>query len=267
MKKKSIWIVAVLFAGAVYYLFDWAVGLRQHPQPPIAANPLPEPVAAMPATKAGPAPAEAQAVAGPPDPPPPIPVQSDAIVVDALEKLLGRDAVAALLYPDKLTRRIVATIDNLTRETVAARLRPFKAAEGTYAVVESPEGIVASPANPDRYSRHLEILERMDAKALVAVYVRLYPLFQQTYRDLGYPKGQFNNRLLEAIADLLDAPEPSFPPVLVQPKVLYRFADPELESRSAGQKIMMRMGAANEKRVKSVLRAIRTELGQQFAQR
>ena len=46
MKKKSIWIVAVLFAGAVYYLFDWAVGLRQHPQPPVAANPLPEPVQA-----------------------------------------------------------------------------------------------------------------------------------------------------------------------------------------------------------------------------
>jgi Protein of unknown function (DUF3014) len=51
----------------------------------------------------------------------------------------------------------------------------------------------------------------------------------------------------------------------VQPKVLYQFADPELESRSAGQKILMRMGPVNESRVKAKLRDIRKALtGQQL---
>jgi len=46
----------------------------------------------------------------------------------------------------------------------------------------------------------------------------------------------------------------------VQPKVLYEFADPDLETRSAGQKILLRMGKDNELRVKAKLREIRGAL-------
>ncbi len=99
------------------------------------------------------------------------------------------------------------------------------------------------------------------------MYIRFYPLFQQAYLELGYPKGQFNNRLLESIADLLDAPEPTTSPVLTEHKVMYEFADPALETQSAGQKVMIRVGIENERRIKSVLRAIRVELRQQFRQR
>ena len=42
--------------------------------------------------------------------------------------------------------------------------------------------------------------------------------------------------------------------------MLYEFADPALEQRSAGQKIMLRMGSENAARVKSKLREIRREL-------
>jgi hypothetical protein len=42
--------------------------------------------------------------------------------------------------------------------------------------------------------------------------------------------------------------------------VLYQFADPELEGLSAGQKIMLRMGAENAAKVKAKLREIRREL-------
>ena len=47
--------------------------------------------------------------------------------------------------------------------------------------------------------------------------------------------------------------------------MLYEFADLALEDRSAGQKIMLRMGSANEARVKEKLRAIRRELTGQMA--
>jgi hypothetical protein len=41
---------------------------------------------------------------------------------------------------------------------------------------------------------------------------------------------------------------------------MYRYADPELEARSAGQKVLMRIGNANAAVVKDKLRAIRREL-------
>ena len=79
-----------------------------------------------------------------------------------------------------------------------------------------------------RYTPYVQMAEAIDAKNLVSAYVHFYPLIQQDYRDLGYPKGYFNDRLIEAIDDLLAAPELTDPLQLVQPKVLYQYSDPEL---------------------------------------
>jgi hypothetical protein len=94
-------------------------------------------------------------------------------------------------------------------------------------------------------------MEQVDTQKLVQAYVRYYPLFQKAYQELGYPNGYFNDRLVEVIDHLLAAPDVPAPIALAQPKVLYEFADPALESRSAGQKILMRMGPVNEARVKA----------------
>ena len=88
-----------------------------------------------------------------------------------------------------------------------------------------------------------------------------YPLFQQAYRELGYPDGYFNGiRLIVVIDHLLETPDVIEPVALTQPNVMYEYADPELESRSAGQKIMMRMGSENAARVRAKLREIRAVL-------
>ena len=62
---------------------------------------------------------------------------------------------------------------------------------------------------------------------------------------------------MAVIDNLLAAPEEDGPVALEQPKVLYQFADPGLAQLSAGQKIMVRMGVENERRVKARLRALR----------
>jgi hypothetical protein len=62
------------------------------------------------------------------------------------------------------------------------------------------------------------------------------------------------------IDHLLAAPEVPVQTKLVQPKVFYRFADPDLEKRSAGQKILMRIGNENAARLKAKLREVRSEL-------
>jgi DUF3014 family protein len=119
--------------------------------------------------------------------------------------------------------------------------------------------------NASRYAQYVKLMEHADTQKLVQTYVRLYPLFQKSYEELGYPNGYFNDRLVEVIDHLLATPDVPAPIALVQPKVLYQFADPELESRSAGQKILMRMGPVNESRVKAKLRDIRKALtGQQL---
>ena len=58
----------------------------------------------------------------------------------------------------------------------------------------------------------------------------------------------------------LAAPELDTPPALVRPKVVYEFGDTDLETRSAGQKIMLRIGRDNAARVKAKLWEIRREI-------
>lgn len=118
-------------------------------------------------------------------------------------------------------------------------------------------GAAAAQGNAARYAAYVKLVRAVDAAKLVSVYVGFYPLFQQAYEELGYPKAYFNDRLVEATDDLLAAPELAGPIKLAQPGVLFEFADPDLEARSAGQKIMIRMGRDNAVQVKAKLREIR----------
>jgi hypothetical protein len=106
----------------------------------------------------------------------------------------------------------------------------------------------------------MRLAQAVPTDKLVAVYLRFYPLLQRQYETLGYPDGYFNDRVVQVIDHLLATPEPEPPLLIAQPRVLYEFADPALEDLSAGQKILLRMGAENRRTVKSKLREIRKGL-------
>ena len=67
-------------------------------------------------------------------------------------------------------------------------------------------------------------------------------------------------RLVVVIDHLLETPDLHEPVALTQQKVMYEFADPALEKRSAGQKLLLRSGPENERAIKSKLREIRAAL-------
>ena len=176
---------------------------------------------------------------------------SDSMMRDQLAGLLGRQAFADHFIAADIVRRIVATVDNLPRETAPQRVMPLHAVPGAF----TPD-----TTNYARYAPYVRVFEAIDAQALVRAYVNAYPLFQRAYEELGFPGKYFNHRLIEAIDDLIAAPEVTTPPELMRPRVLYEFADPDLETRSAGQKMLLRMGHDNAARVKGKLREIRREL-------
>jgi hypothetical protein len=165
-----------------------------------------------------------------------------------------------LVVPEGIVRNIVATVDNLPRQTVAPRIVPLRPVPGAFEVTAAANGTSIAAGNAKRYADYVRAAEAVDTARLVGFYVRLYPLFQQAYVELGYPKGYFNDRVVAVIDHLLAAPEPKGALLLIQPKVFYQYADPDLEQRSAGQKIMMRVGLDNELRLKAKLREIRRAL-------
>ena len=247
-----LWVlmIVLLGAGAGYYFWQQDRPLLSQQPEPIAA---PEPRAEAPKDEEQPVVRYPVPAAAEESPAKPLPTleNSDPMMRESASGLVGRKAFEAMVRPTQLIRNVVATVDNLPRETAPTRVMPLEPVPGRF----TPEA-----KNTARYAPYVRVLESLDTRALVQRYIEAYPLFQQAYAELGFPKRNFNDRLVEAIDNLLAAPELAAPPELVQPKVLYEFADEDLQKRSAGQKIMMRMGADNARRVKAKLREIRREL-------
>jgi DUF3014 family protein len=188
----------------------------------------------------------------------PLLAESDSAVRDALAALFGKDLEN--FYLQDIIRRIVATIDNLPRDHVPLRLMPAKRVPGLLVTTGAGESLAISQRNDERYRPYVRLAKAVPSHSLVAVYRRFYPLLQEQYEDLGYPEKYFNDRVVEVIDHLLEAPDLQRPVLLSQSRVLYEFADPKLEGLSAGQKILLRMGPENAATIKAKLREIRKAL-------
>lgn len=186
--------------------------------------------------------------------------KSDAPILQALGTIAPRADIGRFGNIGDFTRRVVVTVDNLPRELVPAQYSIVQRIPGALAVSGRDERMALLPENFRRYDAFISFAESVGAGALVSVYLRFYPLFQKEYRAMGFPEGHFHDRVIEAIDDMLAAPQPAGTVWLVQPKVHYRFEDPALEALSAGRKIMIRIGPENARRLKALLRSIRAEL-------
>lgn len=272
----TVWVAGVLvlaLVGAGYAWWQWQSRNNTAAEPPAAAAPPEAPASAPVAAASEPtgpqnlidplAPADAA--------PLPALAESDVAVAQALTELLGQSSVGSFLQLDGFVRRVVATVDNLPRAQAPARMWPVQMAPRRFAVEGVPgmQGQLAiADGNAGRYGAFVAFAEAIPIDQAVAVYARLYPLFQQAYEELGYPGKYFNDRLVAVLDHLLKTPEPTGP-LLVQltevkgevtstrPWVRYEFVDPELQALSSGQKMLVRMGPDNEKRLKARLAEFR----------
>lgn len=187
--------------------------------------------------------------------------ESDEYFALALVDVFG-NGLEELLASELLVERTVGTIDNLGRGRVPERIRPIGRLPGSFQVdgTGGDVGYMLSPRNYDRYEQVISILENANVADMVETYRRFYPLLEEAYAMLGYPDSHLNDRVVEVIDLMLATPEPSGPVHLVRETVLYQYRDPALEALASSQKMLLRMGSANARRVKKVLRELRAEL-------
>jgi hypothetical protein len=265
-----------LVAGAFYLGKNWR---RPAPSaPPPVAKPAesapPAPVDTGPRTPsvAHPVPAN-----GAHHPLPPVD-QSDAYLGGLLRELVGRKGVASFLNLDGFARRLVATVNNLASDGASTALWPVRETPGRFETDGRDDRRVIGPRNAARYAPFVSFVEAVDTKKAVATYVAIYPLLQRAYEDLGEPTPYFNDRVVAVIDDLLATPDIAEPVRLKHIEVdgaspspggarLYVYEDPSLERRTAGQKILMRVGRDNAKRLEAKLGEIRALLASQPVRR
>jgi len=265
-RRHALLIAVVVAAGAA------AIWWNQ-PPPPARHN------AAAPAVPTAPAPIErppAEArpealIQHPLDLPATKPPIAAADTGAALAGLLGRQAVTTFFQLDDFPRRFVATVDNLGHAHAPPMAWPIHPTPDRFTVEQREGGTVMAAGNSLRYTPLVLLAERISATHTVDLYLRLYPLLQQAYEDLGYPKRYFNDRLIAVMDQLLATPDAAYPLKVqltevkgsvpsVQPWVRYELTDPALQALAAGQKMLLRVGPDNQRRLKARLTAIRQEL-------
>jgi Protein of unknown function (DUF3014) len=260
---KAFWwvagaVVVVIAAAGIYYYR----GHKSAPPPPVQPA-VPAPAASVEPAIRHPIPVGETTA----EPAPPELADSDGPMRDTLAGVFGAKALEQFLVPQNIIRHIVVTVDNLPRKKVAAELRPIKATPGKALTGGTEDAVTLGPDNYARYAPLVQLVRAADTKQLMRVYFHFYPDFQQAYENLGYPSQYFNDRLVEVIDDLLKTPDVTGPIALVQPKVFYEYQDRDLEARSAGQKLLIRMGPENAQVIKAKLLEVRsTVIGHEKAQ-
>lgn len=265
-KGSQSWLLLFMAGAIAVGLTLWRMGLLPVPRPDVPVVLAPE----SPSVLAPAEPVLEPAIRHPVGPSAPFPLGLGE-VGQALVNLLGKDAVDSFLQIDEFPRRVVATIDNLGRSHAPSMLWPVHPAPDRFRVDTAEAGAVIGVDNGSRYTPFVLLVEGVNATRAVDLYVRMYPLLQRAYEDLGFPNGYFNDRLVAVIDLLLATPDVDHPVALqltevkgpipsLRPWVRYEFADPALESLTAGQKILVRVGPVNQRRLKAKLAEIRTQL-------
>ena len=265
-KETQSWLLLAFASAIVAGLTLWRMGLMPSGAPDVPHVLVPE--ISVPLEES--ADAELSAPRYPLEPSAAHPLASGEIA-RALTNLLGKDGVAAFVQTEDFPRRFVATIDNLGRSHAPHVLWPVSPTPEPFKIDDRGGRPVIALDNMARYTPFVLMAETINASRAVGLYARMYPLLPRAYEELGYPNGHFNDRFVAVIDLLLATPEVDYPVALhltevkgpipsLRPWVRYEFADPALENLSAGQKVLLRMGLVNQRRLKQKLVEVRTEL-------
>ena len=187
---------------------------------------------------------------------------SDDEVLDALSSLSPVLDWYIWLYTDEVVRKFVTAIDNLAAGKIANKSisipKPAKAFKGT----EVADKQFVDPATYERYNAYADIFEALDNDDLVAVYSYYFPLLEEAYLELGYPEDRrFHGTMIQSIDMILSAPVINGEIELVpRTSVLYKYADPSLESLPEVHKQLLRMGPRNTMIIQTKLGALKQAL-------
>ena len=186
---------------------------------------------------------------------------SDQLIRDGVVSLTRHEGVNAWLSPNELIRKFVAFVDGVAAGQVVKDPVWILAPEGPFLARQITDKVyLLDNASYRRYDFFTAVMLSLDARRTAEFFVLVKPMLQQAYDELGYPNKKFIDVVFQAIGRLLETPVINEPIRLVRPVVMYQFEDKKLESLSAAQKQLIRMGPKNTRILQVKLSEIALEL-------
>jgi hypothetical protein len=195
----------------------------------------------------------------------PVPVlaESDAFVHQKALAIINNNVIGSSLLQQDLARQFVVFVDNLAQGELTRKVSPVKGPEKIFSVSEITNKVYLNPEGFHRYDAYVDSIAKMDEQSLMSTYKQLTPVLEEAFAELGYSNAKFNDRMLQAIKVLLAAPIVEDPIELSSISVNYQFVDPNLEALPSAQKLLIRMGPENTRKLKIALRKLEAQLALQ----
>jgi Protein of unknown function (DUF3014) len=247
----AVWISILVIVAAGAGVYVWKS--RQHPPGPAQADARsPSPPAANPPR--APLGTTAEAIDVPPL------AESDPAVRQLVQLMSSHPQVLAWLATDGLVRNFTVVVGNIADgRTPAPQLSVLKP-KGPFKTRREADGMHVDPAGYARYDDLANAVASIDPQAAARVYTTLKPRLEEAHRELGSSE-PFDRTLEEAIVRLVTTPTAIDSRLEIKGAEAYRYADPSLESMTDAQKLLLRMGPANARKVQEKLKAIGLALG------
>jgi len=179
---------------------------------------------------------------------------SDAFVLARLGALETGATLMNIVASEELIRKFVVFVDNVAEGNLPQLDYPVNRLPQAMAVRELDENLFEmQTVSYQRYTPVIDALTAVDPDQAVAIYRMLRPLFQEAYAEIGYPNRNFDETVLRAINEVTNARTAEGPFQLIKPKVMYVYANSEIESMSPVEKQLLRMGPQNAEKLKAAL--------------
>jgi hypothetical protein len=186
---------------------------------------------------------------------------SDAAVREFAAALSVEPEFAKWLLTKDLIRKFVVSVDNVANGLSPKPHIDFYEPAGDFRIARTKTGTFVDPASYTRYAAVIGIIQSLDATAAARLYRAVDPLIQEAYNELGYPGVDFDDTLVRAMGELLEAPVVDGPIRLEQKVLSYAMTDPALEGLSPAQKQLLRLGPKGVQAAHDKIKALAAALG------
>ena len=187
--------------------------------------------------------------------------KSDDAARNLIADLSSNPTFGQWLKTKELIRKFVAAVDNIANGQSPRPQMDFFNLAGSFKVTAKDGKTILDPAGYDRYNIVADVFDSISTAGCARLYAGFKTLFQQAYRELGYPKEDFHQTLLRAIVEVLKTPVVEGPIVLEKKILSFTMVDPKLEELNPAQKHLLRMGPENLQLIQAKLKELALTLG------
>jgi hypothetical protein len=186
--------------------------------------------------------------------------KSDQFIRERVSMLTTKEGLGAWLTPDDLLRRSASYLDGLARGIILSNIFPLSLPEDRFTTHQDGPKIWLNAGNYERYNATISVIASMDMELAAKIFHFARPLLESAFSELGYRPRQMDGIILTALDQIIDTPIIVEPIQLTRESVVYKFADPKLESLSSLQKQLLRTGPENSKRLAQQALLLKTAL-------